>query len=373
MSAVPLNWQFRLLRWYRKNRRDLPWRRTTDPYKIWVSEIMLQQTTVATVIPYYERFLKRFPTVESLARADQEEVLRYWAGLGYYSRARNLHEAARVLCRPGPTGQTGLTTFQTVEQWHQLPGIGRYTAGAIASIAFDERAPILDGNVIRVLSRLFALKANPKIGKGKEVFWKKAEAVLPQKNCGDFNQALMELGATICLPENPACRSCPLRRSCRAFQAGEVSHYPKGKRRISYQPVSLSAALVQKNGRYLMIRRPNKGSLKGMWEFPMVEGDESALISRFGFRPAGKVKPVRHSVMNRRLTIQPLLCRCKSPLRPPLSKGGWGGFLQSRWFSPSEINRLATSSMNRKILARVRSLPSGTVAISSGYRPSAIG
>lgn len=325
--------QTSLLRWYRKNKRDLPWRRTKDPYRIWVSEVMLQQTTVEAVIPYYERFLKRFPNVGTLARSAEEEVLSLWSGLGYYSRARNLHRAVKGLA-------CGLFPKSAAE-WQKLPGIGRYTAGAIASIVFGERAPVLDGNVIRVLSRLFRISADPKSSRGQKIFWRKAGEILPAASCGDFNQALMELGATVCLPESPLCRRCPIRHFCMARKKGEMESFPRGRKKAIYRDVTLSAAVVKKGARVLMVRRPGNGLLGGMWEIPMGEGDIGQLTSRWPVEPVRSFPAVRHTLLNRRLRIQPFLCRLKDRVSPSIPH---------RWILPSEISRLPSSSMNRKIL-----------------------
>ncbi len=329
-----MSWQQKLLQWYQKHRRDLPWRRTQDPYAIWVSEIMLQQTTVETVIPYYERFLKKFPTVASLAKAEEEEVLRLWSGLGYYSRARNLRKAAGLLM--------GFPC--DVESLIQLPGIGRYTAGAIASIAFDQRAPILDGNVIRVLSRLFRISEDPKSSQGQKIFWKKAEEILPQKQVGDFNQALMELGATVCVPDNPLCLLCPLESSCESKNKGDQDLFPKGKKKITYRDQILTAAVIQKGQKLLVIQRKDRGLLQGMWEFPMVEGDAQVLLKNWPVKPIKSLSLVRHSVLDRRLKITPWLCR----LTGDLPEG-----LKYLWILPQEIENLPSSSMNRKILTRL--------------------
>lgn len=335
------SWQTSLVQWYRRHRRDLPWRRTHDPYGVWVSEIMLQQTTVVTVIPYYERFLKRFPTIQALAEADEEGVLKLWSGLGYYSRARNLHRAAQILCRGEPRVRPVLP--DTVEGLMDLPGIGRYTAGAIASIAFGRRAALLDGNVVRVLSRRFAMRQDPKSAAGQKIFWKKAEDSLPSGDVGDFNQALMELGATVCLPENPSCVRCPICDGCRARRSGRPEAFPKGKKKTRYLDVDMSAAFVWEDHRFLMIRRPAKGLLKGMWEFPMAQGGPKDLCRSWPVRIQDALAPVRHSVLNRRLKITPYLCLWEGR-QPP----------ESRWVRPQDIGDLATSSMNRKILAVAR-------------------
>lgn len=332
-------WQPKLLQWYRKHRRDLPWRRTWDPYAIWVSEIMLQQTTVEAVIPYYEKFLKRFPTIADLAEAGEEEVLRFWSGLGYYSRARNLHKAVQSLYRGAMKDAPTLPS--SVEELRKLPGIGRYTAGAIASIAFDQKVPILDGNVMRVLSRLFRMKEDPKSTPGQKIFWKKSEEILPEKNCGDFNQALMELGATVCVPENPLCLICPLQSSCESKKRGDQDLFPQGKKKINYRDQILTAAVIQKGQKFLMIQRKSQGLLKGMWEFPMVEGDTRTLLKGWPVKPIKSLSLVRHSVLDRRLKITPWLCRLTGDLPKDL---------KYVWISPPEIENLPSSSMNRKIL-----------------------
>ena len=221
MTGTTKTFQSRLLRWYDAHHRKLPWRavgdgshRTLDPYHVLVSETMLQQTQVATVIPYYQRFLEKFPTFQSLADADTQDVLRLWQGLGYYSRARNLQAAAReVVSRFGGKVPTNLDDLLT------LPGVGRYTAGAIASIAHNLRVPILDGNVARVLCRLDAIESDPRDKSTNQHLWFRAEEILPHSRLGDFNSALMELGATVCTPRNPQCLVCPVREHCQARAA----------------------------------------------------------------------------------------------------------------------------------------------------------
>lgn len=366
--------QQKLLSWYRKNKRDLPWRRTKDPYAIWISEIMLQQTTVEAVIPYYEKFLKKFTDVKALAQASEENVLRLWSGLGYYSRARNLHLAAQMIVqscvvksvmarsksdvaisqifqgdRHARLGWLAMTSQQqnpiaTVEELQKLPGIGRYTAGAIASIAFDLKAPIVDGNVVRVLSRLFRIGVDPKSSPGQKTFWKKAEDILPDTYVGDFNQALMELGATVCLPESPLCLSCPINSHCKAHEKGVTSKYPTGRKKIQYRDVALTAAVIQKDGKILMVQRPHHGLMKGLWEIPMVEGKIDALTKKWPVEILRAFPTIRHSVLNRRLKIQPLICRLTGELAQK----------EHRWIRPHEITNLPTSSMNQKILQKIR-------------------
>ncbi len=255
----------RLLDWYARAGRDLPWRNNRDPYRIWVSEIMLQQTTVAAVIPYYERFLLRFPTLESLASAPLDDVISLWAGLGYYSRARNLHRAAQQVA----LAQTGFP--ETLEGLMALPGVGRSTAGAILSIAFDKPAPILDGNVRRVLVRLLAWQEDPRSSRAEKQLWLWAEALTSKESPHDYAQAIMDLGATLCIPRAPECQQCPLQALCQAFHKGLTGSLPiPGKKQAI--PVRRQIALaINCDGALLLRQRAPEGFLGGLWEFPSVE------------------------------------------------------------------------------------------------------
>lgn len=258
----------RLIQWYRHAKRDLPWRidqpgrSYPDPYRVLVSELMLQQTQVATVVPYFHRFLTRFPTLADLAAAPEQDVLRLWQGLGYYSRARNLQRAAqRVVVDHGGEVPSEL------EHLLELPGIGRYTAGAVASIAFGERAPILDGNVIRVLCRIDAITEDPQRPEVRSRLWQRAEEILPRKHVGIFNSALMELGATICTPRSPKCLLCPVRQHCRAQQAGIQEQIPV-RRKSKPTPLEQREVLcIRHEDRWLIEQRPPTGRWAGMWQF----------------------------------------------------------------------------------------------------------
>ncbi len=261
-----------LLDWYRRHRRELPWREVDDPYAVWVSEIMLQQTQVATVLDYYERWMVRFPSVEALARAEREAVLEMWAGLGYYRRARFLHESAKTVVE-----QMDGRLPRTAAGLKKLKGVGPYTAGAIASIAFGEAEAVVDGNVERVLARVYAIGGDPKATANQKMFWALAEQLVDPGAPGDFNQALMELGATVCTPQNPACLLCPLREHCRGFAQGDPSAYPATRKRTRQRPVSVRTAVVTRPGdagrEFLVVKRPADGLLGGLWEFPSVEVD----------------------------------------------------------------------------------------------------
>jgi len=253
----------RLLEWYGLAGRELPWRQTRDPYLIWLSEIMLQQTTVAAVIGYYRHFLERFPRLETLASAPLEEVIDLWAGLGYYARARNLHATARELVK-----QRGSEFPRSVEELMMLPGIGRSTAGAIAALAFDQSAPILDGNVRRIFCRLFALNELPRSGTAEKKLWMWAEALTPESRAHDYTQAIMDLGALICTPKKPRCDQCPLEPLCQAKIQNLVALLPLktlGKKIPNRHQLAL---LLVDNGRGLIQRRPPNGLLGGLWEFP---------------------------------------------------------------------------------------------------------
>jgi A/G-specific adenine glycosylase len=263
-----------LIEWFRQTYRDLPWRHDRSPYRVWLSEMMLQQTRVETVIPYFNRFLDRFPAIDDLSAAPLGDVLKLWEGLGYYARARNLHKAAKVI-----VDDLHGEWPRTVEGLMALPGIGRYTAGAIASLAFSEHAPVLDGNVIRVLCRVFAIRRDPKDVKVREELWQLAEKLLPlsrpgrggqgvRGEAGEFNEALMELGATVCTPRNPKCDVCPLAKYCEAKKRDLQDQLPIKTKRKPLPHHDVTAAVIRKKGRLLIAQRPLGGRLGGLWEFP---------------------------------------------------------------------------------------------------------
>lgn len=259
----------RLLAWYRVHKRILPWRDHPDPYAVWVSEIMLQQTRVETVIDYFKRWMAAFPTVEHLAKADEQDVLNLWEGLGYYSRARNLHKAARLLVE-----EYDAQLPEDEKALQKLPGIGRYTAAAISSMAFGRDAAALDGNIRRVYTRLFDIDEPIGTTQTEKLLWEMAEELLPLGNAGDYNQALMDLGAMICIPKLPKCNECPLQEGCKAYANGTVNLRPVRKAKKAVPHLVHAGAVIVAKGRVLLAQRPKDGLLGGMWEFPngRVEG-----------------------------------------------------------------------------------------------------
>jgi len=253
-----------LLPWFERSARDLPWRKNRTPYRVWVSELMLQQTRVDQVVPYYRRWMKRFPSLASLARAPQGDVLKCWESLGYYARARNLHHAAQAVvtehCGRLPRTSVSLS---------KLPGIGVYTAAAVASLAFGEDVAVVDGNVIRVLSRLFAYGGDTKSSVGKKKMQARAAALLVKGRSGPFNEAMMELGALICLPKNPKCPECPMQTVCTAFAKGVTGNYPKRKKKKKVPHIVVGAAVLSnRKGEILIAQRKQNDMLGGLWEFP---------------------------------------------------------------------------------------------------------
>lgn len=334
-----------LLRWYDARRRDLPWRNTRDPYRIWLSEVMLQQTRVTTAIPYYEAFLERFGTVEDLAAAPLEEVLASWSGLGYYRRARQLHRAAGEVVRRGgfPATSQGLI---------ELPGIGPYTAAAVASIAFGEVVAVLDGNVERLLCRRLALTENPKRVAVRRRLREAAASLLDADRPGDSNQALMELGAMVCRPRRPKCSSCPLSHDCRARRRGDPERYPSARRKRALEHLDLAVAVVREDRRVLLFRRPETSDLlAGTWELPSVthphdrESIERALSQTYGGRwriaaPKGKV---RHGITYRRLILHVYSARFEAG--ESIAEGP-----EAAWVGEEERSSFAVSSMVDKAL-----------------------
>lgn len=341
----------RLLAWYDADHRDLPWRRTRDPYRIWVSEVMLQQTRVETVVPYYERWIERFPTVEAVADVELDDVLTMWAGLGYYSRARNLHRAARIL-RERHDGMVP----ESLEELRALPGIGPYTAGAIASMAFGAPEPAVDGNVTRVLSRLLDLPSP-----GERRLRDLAATLMDPDRPGDLNQAVMELGARVCTPVSPRCDVCPVSGACLALARDTVSDRPARKPRRARPRRRYGVAVVARpDGRVLLRRRPSRGLLGGMFEFPNEQGPSpeeaaSAVLHALGLRTGADPTPtplelgsLDHVFTHFQATYDIYLFRVDAPI---IIEEGSG---EVRWVDPGQIERLALPAAHQRMAALAR-------------------
>jgi A/G-specific adenine glycosylase len=344
----------RLLTWFDRHRRDLPWRRDRDPYRVWVSEVMLQQTTVAAVGPYFERFVAAFPTVTALARADEQDVLRLWEGLGYYRRARHLHRAA---CRLAAEHGGRLPDDPAV--WADLPGVGRYILGAVLSQAFDRRLPIVEANSLRVLCRLFGYAGDPRSGDGQKWLWETARRVLPAKRVGDFNQAVMELGALVCTPAAPKCDVCPVAGECVARAKGLQDMIPRKAARPAVTEVREVALAIRRGPRVLLARRPDDAPRwANMWEFPHgeLEADESyeaAAVRLLGPLTGltadlgPELLTVRHGVTRFRIT---LVC-----LEAEYRGGKFRSAFYDRglWLRPAELAEYPVSVPQRKLALAV--------------------
>lgn len=342
----------RLLAWYAQHARDLPWRRSRDPYRVWISEVMLQQTQVATVRDYFTRFIATFPDVRSLAVADEIDVLRLWEGLGYYRRARQLHAAAKqIVERLAGNFPHDLIELQS------LPGIGRYTAGAIASIAFDQRAPILEANTIRLFSRLIAFTGEAASAAGQSTLWKFAEDILPQKDVARFNQALMELGSLVCTPKEPQCDECPLATICKAKKLGLQHAIPAAKTRPSFTQLREAAIIVRKNGSVLMRRCGENERWAGLWDFPRFELESTGplfaqqeIISKVAAQtgiqcaPGAILKTLKHGVTRYRITLD---CYEAAYVSGRLTSSTTSPI---RWTALSHLAALPLSTTGRKIV-----------------------
>lgn len=347
--AIP-SIQSALVNWYRKNARKLPWRETSDPYAIWVSEVMLQQTQVNTVIPYYKRFIKRYPDIRSLSIVDQEAVLKTWEGLGYYARARNLHRSAQEIVNH----HNGVVPAGW-DEFIALPGVGHYIASAVLSIAFNQPYAVVDGNVKRVLARLFQLPEPVNISGSEDVFRAHARTLLDEKKPGIWNQALMELGALICRPRNPGCQRCPLRRACGARQAGRVNEYPKREKKTAVPEYHIAVGVVRKNGRLLITKRKPEGFLGGLWEFPggkvkKNENSSHACIREIYEETGAKVKvdehltTIRHAYTHFKISMDVFSCRWVS------GRIRLNGPVAFKWVKPDQLKSFPFPGANRKFL-----------------------
>lgn len=358
MFDDPADVRRRLGRWYRRAQRDLPWRATRDPYAVWLSEVMAQQTTLDVVVPRWKRFRARFPTVGALARATERDVLAEWSGLGYYARARNLHRAARAVAAAGAFPRT-------LEGWRALPGVGAYTAAAVASIAYGVPEPVVDGNVVRVLCRLEALRLDPKAPATLARIRALARPLVPRRRPGDFNQALMELGALVCTPRAPRCGACPLRSSCRAAARGTPEAFPRAANRVSPKTIHLVGAIVERGKKILLVE--DREMVAGHLVPPMLRvrasGRPANVLRRWWKRFAGRdvtalerVATLRHSVLERRYLIS-LFTFKENPLPPssvarPRRRSREPRGLRA--LSPSQISRVAHGGLLLKVLAAWR-------------------
>ena len=368
----------RLLAWYDRHRRELPWRGSRDPYCVWVSEIMLQQTQVATVSEYYPRFVQALPDVRRLAAADETTVLRLWEGLGYYRRARQLHRAARVV-----VDELGGELPQSLEGWCGLPGVGRYTAGAILSIAHDEPHPILEANTQRLYSRLLALEGDVSRGAGRRLLWIAAEQLLSRQRPGDLNQALMELGSTVCLPRRPSCSECPLAGLCPTYKRGWQERIGGPQRGTPLEDVREAAVVVRRRGRVLVVLRGDEGRWAGLWDFPRftLDSHQAAdiaheLIAKVAAATGSRIAPpewlttMRHGVTRFRITLECYEARHIGALPPAAQRRGdrppangvpgssrhslrQGGLactaVEVRWLRPVDLATLPLSTTGRRL------------------------
>ena len=332
-----------ILKWYRQYGRVLPWRDHPDPYAVWVSEIMLQQTRVDTVIAYFEKWMKLFPDVESLAKASERDVLNAWEGLGYYSRARNLHKAAKIVSEKF-NGELP----RNLDDLRSLPGIGRYTVGAIASMSFGMDEPTLDGNLRRVFSRLYDVTEFADSPAGEKILWKLIAQNIPKGKAGDYNQALMDLGATICMPKNPRCLICPLMKICKSREYGTQDTCPVLKPKKKVPHYIHAAAVIVQRGRVLLAQRPSKGLLGGMWEFPnaRVESDaEEELTKTINTAYKLRVKRkaalgiVQHAYTHFKVTVH--VFRCEAAIIPKDKT--------LKWVRIAELNNYPMGKVDRAI------------------------
>ncbi|HEX2190529.1 MAG TPA: A/G-specific adenine glycosylase [Longimicrobiaceae bacterium] len=340
----------RLLRWYDAHRRDLPWRSApgtaADPYRVWLSEVMLQQTRVETVRPYFERWLARFPTLDALAAAPLDDVLKQWEGLGYYSRARNFHRAVREVAE-----RWGGEVPSDPEAFRGLPGVGRYTAGAVMSIAFGQEEPLVDGNVRRVFAR-WTDSAEP----AEAELWSLASALVPGDRPGDLNQAVMELGATVCVPRAPRCGECPVRGWCQAYAHGTREERPAPRMTKPVPHEDTASAVTEHDGRLLLVRRPVDARLGGMWAFPAAvrrPGETAAAAAEravrdglgAGVRAVGEIGRVAHAFTHVRATYHAIRCEWLGGEPRALGYDAWA------WAAPGELDAYALPVAQRKIAA----------------------
>jgi A/G-specific adenine glycosylase len=345
-----------LLNWFEFNQRKLPWRRHYKPYEIWISEIMLQQTQVRTMLPYYHRWIERFPHVQAVALAQEEDLLKHWEGMGYYSRARNIHKAAKVLLK-----DYGSEFPKDCDSLRRLPGIGRYSAGAIMSIAFNADCPVVDGNIARILSRLFDVATPIRDRQTQRTLWDIAEGMLAKGKARSFNQALMDLGALVCTPRNPSCSLCPVNFHCRALEKGVVNLRPVVSRRKDTVPIRVVVGVLVYDGRIFIQKRPPSGLMPHLWEFPggkMKDGEspDDALVREFreelelNICALQKAALIRHNYTNFRVTLHAFSCQLADASQKPVLRSAVDG----RWVAPEELDLYAFPAANRKLIQYIQ-------------------
>ncbi len=345
-----------LLTWYAHNKRSMPWRSDSpDPYRVWISEIMLQQTQVAAVIPYFERWMQAFPHIGALAEADQEEVLKLWEGLGYYSRARNLHKAAIMVM-----SEFDGVMPNTVDDLRKLPGIGAYTAGAIGSIAYGLDVPLVDGNVKRVFARVFEIDTPINTPAGEKEMWAKAETLVPAGQAGDYNQALMDLGATICRPKNPLCLLCPVQQQCAAQAQGLQGELPVKKKKKPVPHYDVAAAVIQHDGKLLIAQRPQDKLLGGMWEFPGGKQEAGETLPEtlvreiqeelaMTIRVGDHITQVTHAYTHFKITLDAFFCEWVSGEPQAIECADW------KWVTVDQLTDYPMGKVDRTIAAVLQS------------------
>ncbi|MBN1352092.1 A/G-specific adenine glycosylase [candidate division KSB1 bacterium] len=342
----------KLLKWYDQNGRDLPWRRTTNPYHIWLSEVMLQQTQVQTVIPYFERWLQAMPDIRHVAQTSLDRILKLWEGLGYYARARNFHKAARIV-----VDKFGGDLPDSYPELAALPGFGPYTTAAVLSIAFNRNYAVLDGNVIRVLCRILNIDSDVNLPETKRSLARHAQVLLDTKRPGDFNQAIMELGAVICAPGIPACKNCPVRSHCLAYREGDPSRLPVKARKEPVPHHDVAAGIILKDSRILIAQRNHNDMLGGLWEFPggKRERDETleeCLVREIKEELAIEIQVdekfmvLRHAYTHFKITLHVFLCRYLGGMPKALECADW------RWVMSGELSNFAFSRADQKVLEK---------------------
>lgn len=361
-----ISWQYNLVNWFQKNQRFMPWRDEQSPYRTWVSEVMLQQTQVDTVIPYFNAFMSTFPTIEDLAKAEEDAVLKSWEGLGYYSRARNLHSAAKNLVA---TNKGNLpNTFKSLQT---VKGIGPYIASAIASIAFNEAVPVVDGNVLRVFSRFWADTSDIKKPKTRTEFFDRLSQSIKGYPPAEFNQGMMELGALICSPKKPKCPKCPLQPNCIAFATNRISEYPVATPKKKAPHYTIVVGIISRNGNLLITKRKPNQLLGGLWEFPGGKVEENEQLEAALHREIMEecnitisimqsLKPIKHAYSHFKITLYGFLAEYKSGTLTCKSAETY------QWVSKKDLCKYAFPKANNKLLSQLNDTISAPLPFHSG-------